>query len=162
MLLTEFAVAREGVRERLPGDSACEQILIFGLEGELFFGATAALDEHFTRIEERVTPRTVVVVLRLKRARNPDAVAITRLGHFVERMHQRGVTVLLCGVRHDLARRLERSGLSEKLGDNLFLEQPVRLTSTALAIRRAYQLIPGPCEICPHRAVLLSEGQPRG
>ena len=162
MLLSEFVVARDGVQERLPGDAACEQILIFGLEGELFFGATAALEEHFARIEERVTPRTVVVVLRLKRARNPDAVGITQLGHFVERMHQLGVRVLLCGVRHDLARRLERSGLSEKLGDELFLEQPVRLTSTALAIRRAYQLIPGPCEICPHRATLLSQGRPLG
>jgi SulP family sulfate permease len=157
MLLTEFVIGRRGVQERLPGDPACEQILVFGLEGELFFGATAALEEHFARIEERVTPRTAVVVLRLKRARNPDAVGLTQLEQFVERMHARSVTVLLCGVRPDLARRLDRSGLSAKLGNDLFLEQPVRLTSTALAMRRAYQLIPGPCEICPHRAALMSQ-----
>ena len=163
MLLTEFVIAREGgVHERLPEDPACEQILIFGLEGELFFGATAALEEHFARIEERVTPRTVVVVLRLKRARNPDAVGITRLEQFLERMRGRGVEVLLCGVRLDLARRLDRSGLSAKLGGNLFLEQPVRLTSTALAIRRAYQLIPGPCEICPHREALAAQRAAEG
>jgi SulP family sulfate permease len=162
MLLSEFVVARQGVQERLPEDPACEQILIFGLEGELFFGATAALEEHFARIEERVTPRTAVVVLRLKRARNPDAVGLTRLAQFVERMHERNVKVLLCGVRHDLARRMERSGLSAKLGSDLFLEQPVRLTSTALAMRRAYELIPGPCEICPHRVALTSQGRPLG
>jgi SulP family sulfate permease len=160
MLLTEFVVAPDGARERLPEDAACEQILIFGLEGELFFGATAALSEHLALIEERVTPRTVVVVLRLKRARNPDAVGITQLEQFLERMRARGVEVLLCGVRHDFARRLDRAGLSAKLGSNLFLEQPVRLTSTALAIRRAYQLIPGPCEICPHREALLAQRAP--
>jgi SulP family sulfate permease len=161
MLLSEFVIAREGgVHERLPGEPACEQILIFGLEGEMFFGATAALEEHFARIEERVTPRTVVVVLRVKRARNPDAVGITQLEGFLERMHERGVQVLLCGVTRDFAGRLDRAGLSAKLGANLFLEQPVRLTSTALAIRRAYQLIPGPCEICPHRAALAAQRPP--
>ena len=158
MLLTEFVIAREGgVHERLPDDTPCEQILIFGLEGEMFFGATAALEEHFARIEERVTPRTVVVVLRLKRARNPDAVGITQLERFLERMRERGVEALLCGVTRDFAQRLDRSSLSAKLGANLLLEQPVRQTSTALAVRRAYELIPGPCKTCPHRAALATQ-----
>jgi SulP family sulfate permease len=153
MLLTEFVIAREGgVHERLPSDVPCERILIFGLEGEMFFGATAALGEHFQLIEDRITPNTVVVVLRLKRARNPDAVGITLLEGFLERMEERGIQVLCCGVTRDFANRLDRSGLSEKLGANLFLEQAVRQTSTALAVRRAYELIPGPCETCPHRA----------
>jgi SulP family sulfate permease len=153
MLLTEFVIAREGgVHERLPSDVPCERILIFGLEGEMFFGATAALGEHFQHIEDRVTPSTVVVVLRLKRARNPDAVGITLLEGFLERMEERGIQVLCCGVTQDFANRLDRSGLAEKLGANLFLEQAVRQTSTALAVRRAYELIPGPCDACPHRA----------
>jgi SulP family sulfate permease len=153
MLLTEFVITREGgVHERLPEDAACERILIFGLEGEMFFGATAALEEYFARIEERVGPRTSVVVLRLKRARNPDAVGITLLEGFLERLQARGVRVLCCGVTRDFARLLDRSGLSQKLGADLFLEQAVRQTSTALAVRRAYELIPGPCETCPHQA----------
>jgi len=153
MLLTEFVIAREGgVHERLPSDLPCERILIFGLEGEMFFGATASLGEHFQHIEDRVTPSTVVVVLRLKRARNPDAVGIKLLEGFLERMEERGVQVLCCGVTRDFANRLDRSGLTEKLGANLFLEQAVRQTSTALAVQRAYELIPGPCATCPHRA----------
>jgi SulP family sulfate permease len=161
MLLTEFVIAREGgVHERLPSDIPCDRILIFGLEGEMFFGASAALEEHFAHIEERVTPSTRVVVLRLKRARNPDAVGITLLESFLERMEARGVVVLCCGVTRDFASRMEAAGLSAKLGANLFLEQPVRQTSTALAVRRAYELIPGPCETCPHRAALAAT--PRG
>ncbi len=155
MLLAEFVIAREGgVHERLPDDPRCDRILIFGLEGEMFFGATAALHAHFATIEQSIGPDTVVVVLRLKRARNPDAVGITLLEGFLERVHARGVEVLLCGVTSDFAARLESSGLAAQLGKNLFLEQPVRQTSTALAVRRAYELIPAPCAICPHRAAL--------
>jgi hypothetical protein len=66
----------------------------------------------------------------------------------------------LCGVTRDFASRLERSGLSAKLGKNLFLEERVRQTSTALAVRRAYELIPGPCETCPHRAAFAEQRAP--
>jgi SulP family sulfate permease len=155
MLLSEFVVAPEGfARERLPDDAPCERILIFGFEGEMFFGASGVLEDYFAQIEGRVTPSTAVVILRLKRVRSPDAVGITLLEGFVERLQRRGVHVLLCGVRQDLAWRLERAGISEKLGPDLFLEQPVRQTSTMLAVRRAYELIPGPCDICQHYPTL--------
>ena len=149
---TEFVVTPEGrIHERLEDDEVSGPLLIFGLEGEMFFGATAALSTHFATIEESIGPDTTVVVLRLKRARNPDAVGITLLEGFLERVRARGVEVLLCGVTHDFAGRLEASGLADRLGRNLFREQPVRQTSTALAIRRAYELLPGPCATCPHR-----------
>ena len=55
MLLTEFVVSADGgIHERLPEDEVCGRILIFGLEGEMFFGSTAALERHFAHIEERV------------------------------------------------------------------------------------------------------------
>ena len=155
MLLTEFVIAPEGyVHERLPSDTPCERILVFGLEGEMFFGSSAALEGFFAQMEERVRPDTAVVILRLKRARSPDAVGITLLEGFLERMRRRGVHVLLCGVREEFATKLERAGLREELGADLFLEQPVRQTSTMLAVRRAYELIPGPCDTCPNRQTL--------
>jgi SulP family sulfate permease len=152
MLLTEFVITPEGgVHERLPEDVPCERILIFGLEGEMFFGATAALEQHFAEIESRLVPATSVLVLRVKRARNPDAVGLTLLEGFVDRLRARGIHVLLCGVRPELAHKLEHTGLAARLGDQMFLEQPVRQTSTLLAVRRAYELIPGPCATCPRR-----------
>ena len=40
MLLTEFVVSAEGgIHERLPDDEVMGRILIFGLEGEMFFGS---------------------------------------------------------------------------------------------------------------------------
>jgi SulP family sulfate permease len=152
MLLTEFVLTPEGgIHERLPDDAPCERILVFGLEGEMFFGASAALESHFAAIEERIGPRTDVVVLRVKRARNPDAVGVTLLEHFLDRMKTRGVHVLLCGVRREFADKLDRSGLTRRLGERIFLEEPVRQTSTLLAVRHAYTLIREPCAHCPRR-----------
>jgi SulP family sulfate permease len=118
----------------------------------MFFGATAALEAHFASIEERIGEDTRVVVLRVKRARSPDAVGLTLLESFLERVKTRGVHVLLCGVRADFAEKLDRTGISAHLGERLFLEQPVRQTSTLLAIRHAYELVGSDtCPACPRR-----------
>ena len=153
MLLTEFVLTPDGgLHERLPDDVPCPRILVFGLEGEMFFGATAALEAHFASIEERIGEDTRVVVLRVKRARSPDAVGLTLLESFLERVKTRGVHVLLCGVRADFAEKLDRTGISAHLGERLFLEQPVRQTSTLLAIRHAYELVGSDtCPACPRR-----------
>lgn len=153
MLLSEFVIAGEGtIHERLPEDKPCPKLRIFGLEGEMFFGATTSLEQHFDRIEEALGPETEVLVLRVKRARNPDAVGLHLLEGFLERMAKRGVTVLLCGVKPELHRSLERAGVTRRLPqDRLFLEQPVRQTSTLLAIRHAYTLLHGTCPACPRK-----------
>jgi SulP family sulfate permease len=159
MLLSEFAVGADGgVHERLPEDPRCDRMLIFGLEGELFFGATGNLEQHFREIEDRVSEKTRVLVLRMKRVRNPDAVGLTLLAGFLDRMQARGVSVVLCGVRSQLHRVMVKTGLAARFGEKeLFREQPVRLTSTLLAIRHAYTLLPDRCPTCPLRNKTLDE-----
>lgn len=151
MLLTEFVVGADGgIHERIEGDQVCGRILIFGLEGEMFFGAATSLESHFDTIESRIDPKTRVVVLRVKRARNPDAVGMAMLEGFMERLEARGVHAIICGVRQEMADIFQRSGLGDKLKkDQIFLEQPVRQTSTLLAIRHAYELVTDPCPTCP-------------
>jgi sulfate permease, SulP family len=152
MLLTEFFVAEDGgVHERLPDDVRCDRILVFGLEGELFFGASAALENHFHTIEERVSEQTEFVVLRVKRTRNPDAVGMTIVEALLDRLAKRGVRVLLCGVRPEFRQKLVRTGLMGRLREPVFLEEPVRQTSTLLAIRYAYVNLSDPCLRCPRR-----------
>ncbi len=153
MSSTEFVVtAGGGIHERLPEDEVCGRILIFGLEGELFFGASSALERHFRHFEERIDPKTRVLVLRMKRLRNPDAVGLTLLAGFVERMKARGVHLVICGVRQGFYETMKKAGFVELLGNTeVFLEQPVRETSTMLAIRHAYQLVDDPCDTCPRR-----------
>ncbi len=142
MLLTEFVEAGEDhVRERLDEDEASALVLVFGLEGELFFGSSVSLGQHLTTIEERVSPLTRVVVLRMKRVRNPDAVGLALLSGLVERLHERGVHVLLCGVRSELQASLGRSGILTRINeDHVFLERAVRQTSTQDAMRYARRL----------------------
>lgn len=154
MHLTEFVVAPEGhVHERLPHDEVvCPGILIFGLEGEMFFGSSTSLEEHFQKIEDRIEPTTEVVILRMKRARNPDAVGLGILDSFVKRVRARGVHVLICGVRSDLAAALDKTGISKHLEpDAVFFEQPVRQTSTILALERAHALLTKR-HVCPFKS----------
>jgi hypothetical protein len=101
-----------------------------------------------------------VVVFRLTRARNPDAVGMALLERCTDRLRARGVHVILCGVRHAFFEATKRCGLAAKLGEaNIFLEQPVRKTSTLLAIRHAYELVTAPCETCPRRDAAVRERQ---
>jgi len=153
MLLTEFVVGPERtVYERQRGDQACSRMLIFGLEGEMYFGSGSSLESHFDTIEDRVGPETQALVLRLKRARNPDAVGMALLERAVDRLRTKGVLVVLCGIRPGMLACLTNCGLTEKLGEeNLFLEQPVRQTSTVLAIRHAYEHVTDLCPTCPRR-----------
>ena len=108
-------------------------------------------------------PADEIAALRrdVERLRAPgQVIPLTLLEGFLERVRARGVEVLLCGVTSDFNGRLVSSGLAAQLGNNLFLEQPVRQTSTALAVRRAYELIPSPCATCPHRAALAGSAAP--
>lgn len=153
MLRTEFVVTAAGtIHERLEEDEVCKRLLIFGLEGELFFGSSSALEHHLEYIERRVTEDTRAAVLRVKRVRNPDAVGLSLLEGFLDRLRARGVRVVLCGVRSDLHVAMEKIGLVDRLGKSeIFLEQPVRQTATQLAVRNAYADITDPCPHCARR-----------
>lgn len=160
MLLSEFVV-RKGrvIAERVADDHVCGRILIFGLEGEMFFSSATALEQHFTTIERRFTPETRVLVLRLKRARHPDAVCLHLLDDLVKRTEDRGIEVILCGVNDDLYHMMLRTG-SDLLRAEVFREHKVRFTSTIMAVNRAYEIVGddvcGPC--ADHQRPMQQEG----
>lgn len=158
--MSELTLTRERViRERVEGDPPCGRLLIFDLEGELFFGSAPNFDEHLTLINERAGADIRVVVLRLKRARNPDAVCLGLLGDFVHRLQQRKITVLLCGVQNDLAKALRNTGLESTLGTHhVFREGQGAWSSTLDAVRFAYGLLANDvCATCPRRDDMPSE-----
>jgi SulP family sulfate permease len=163
MQRTEFIVAEQGgIHERLPQDHPHPRMLIFGFEGELFFGAATFLEHHLRHIEGRLDDNTRVLVLRMKRLRNPDAVGLAVLESFLERMKTRGVHIILCGVRVPMFETMKRAGVARLLDDkHVFLEQPVRETSTLLAVRYAYQLIGESDAGAARTAGQASDGQPR-
>jgi len=152
--LTELTLTPERVvRERVPTDPPCGRMLLYNLEGELFFGSAPVLEEHLSTIDRRACNGIKVIVLRMKRVRNPDAVCLGLLDHFINRMEARNIIVLLCGVRRDLARTLHSTGLEARLGpERIFCEMPSVWSSTLDAIRHAYDLLGNDlCTTCPRR-----------
>ncbi len=151
---TELTVTPERViRERVLTDPPCGRLLIYDLEGELFFGSAPEVERHLEAVEAKAAAGVKVVVLRLRNARNPDAVCLGLLEAFLKRMEGRRVTVLLCGVRHDLARALRHTGLEAALGpQRVFRETKGVGSSTLDAVRHAYELLASDvCATCPRR-----------
>ena len=160
--LTELTLAQERVvRERISTDPVCNRIRIYSLEGEMFFGAAPELEEHLNTIMEATKDGVRVVVLRMKRVRNADAVCLSVLDRFNTRMQAAQVTVLLCGLRPDLMKVLEASGLLRRVGTEhvfVFEETGAIWSSTLDAIRFAYEIVGRDvCDTCPRHSDSLRE-----
>lgn len=141
MTRAEFVVRENGVvRERADEDPANDKLLLFGLEGELFFGSSIALDNHLNYFQQRATAvGAKVVVLRVKRLRNPDAVGMREIASFMGEMKEAGVRVILAGVRSDLLAGLRKAGALDALdADQVFSERQARGSSTIEAVSAAY------------------------
>jgi SulP family sulfate permease len=158
---SELTVSADRViRDRHPDDPCCERMVLLDLEGEFFFGAAPELDRYFDALRERQSLR--VIVLRMKRTRNPDIVCMERLQQFIIEMKGKGVPVLLCGVRPDFAQAMGNLRFEEFLpADQVFLEEPKQVgSSTLAAVRRAYELLGDDlCDHCPRRTQTEPEGE---
>ena len=130
------------VRERQPDDTRSDAVLIYDLEGELFFGAAPELEKALEHLrQEAVQTGAAYLVLRLRRTRNPDVVAAEHLEHFLREASHHGLTVLLAGVRDDLAKILRNLRFEEWLpADCVYLEEDRQYSATLRAVRHAYQL----------------------
>lgn len=150
--VSELVLTGDGmVRERVPEDPRCNRLLIFSVEGELFFGSSTELAAELEMIEERAAGGVRVVLLRLKYARNLDGVCLDVLETFLGKMAARGVTVLLCGVRQELLTVLQNVKWEERLGPRrIFPEGAAIWSSTLQAIDHAYEILgPDRCPTCP-------------
>ncbi|MCC7201474.1 MAG: SulP family inorganic anion transporter [Nitrospirae bacterium] len=152
MHLTELTITSDRmIRDRMRGDPPCNRMLIYDMEGELFFGSAQNLEKSLLRIEHRAAEGIRIVVLRLKRVRNPDAVCLSLLEDFLKRMENNGVIVLLCGVRQDMYRVLDNIGLVKRLGPNrIYTESDAVWSSTLAAVRDAHNMLGDDlCSHCP-------------
>jgi len=150
---SELTVSADRViRDRQPNDACCTRMVLLDLEGEFFFGAAPELDRYFDGLRRRSDLR--VIVLRVKRTRNPDIVCMERLQHFIVEMQNKGLVVLLCGVRPAFAQVMQNLRFQDFLpGDRVFLEDAAVLGSATLAaVRHAYDLLGNDiCDHCPRR-----------
>ena len=154
---SELVVTSEGVvRERLAEDPICDALILYDLEGEMFFGAAPELDRYFDELKQKAVTKAIhVVVVRLKRTRNPDMVCLERLEHFIEDLKAEGITVLLCGIRPDLAKAMKNMGFSNWLSpEQVFPEEDDKDSATIKAVRYAYGLLEvNDCEHCKQKGL---------
>lgn len=150
----ELVVSAERVvRERVPEDPPCSSLILYDLEGELFFGAAPDLDRYFTELELRARRDGIsAIVLRLKRVRNPDVVCLERLEHFLRDAEAAAITVFLAGVRTDFMESIQRMRFADWYpADRIFREQDDKDSATLSAVRRVYEGL-GKANACPHCA----------
>jgi SulP family sulfate permease len=138
---TELIITPERVvRDRLPADPVDPAIVIYDLEGELFFGAAPELDRYLDTLRDRISSGDVTfVVLRLKRVRHPDAVCIERLAEFLREGKDLGVRILLAGVRPDTLTILRNVGFERWFPtEQIFPEEDKEYSATLRAVRYAH------------------------
>ena len=157
----ELVVSSERVvRERLPEDPPCTAMVLYDLEGELFFGAAPELDRCFDELKRRIKDENIpFVVLRLKRTRHPDMVALERMDHFLHDMETQGTTVLLCGIRPDFAKAMKNLKFDDWLAaDHVFLEEDEKFSATLKAVRHVYELVKdNNCSHCRQNSICAAD-----
>jgi SulP family sulfate permease len=148
--LTALVATPEGaLREMQTADALDSRMLAFELDGELFFGAEAEVARHLASIAEQARGDVRIVVLVVRRGRNPDAVFLNLLGNLHKALTARGVVLLLAGVLPGLETGLAGTGLLEVFGrDRVFAvatpDGPCGAEALALARRLLDEEIPAP------------------
>lgn len=161
---TELVVATDRViRGRQHGDPACDSLVVFDLEGELFFGAATELDRYLDALLARIRTGAQAVVLRLRRTRNPDLVCLERLEGFLRAGDDLGATIFLAGVGDDVLETMQNLRFFDWFPrERVFTVEPDSPgSSTIRAVRAAYGSIRGErAETCAHcRAIAPSDAE---
>jgi SulP family sulfate permease len=87
-------------------------VLVYGIEGPIFFGATEKLERALIDIRREAR----VLVLRLGRVPFIDATGISAIEDMIEDFQRRGAAVVLTELRPNVRNKLERAGVIDALG----------------------------------------------
>jgi sulfate permease, SulP family len=99
-------------------------VLVYGIEGPLFFGAAEKLERTLAHIQRPAT----TLVLRLNQVPFVDATGILAIEEIVNDFLRHGANVILSEVRPNVLRKLDRAGVSSRLGaDNVIDTLPLAM-----------------------------------
>jgi SulP family sulfate permease len=130
--LTQLVQAPDSGFEEIPFNRA-------NMEGDLYFAAVEDLDYELVRC---LTPKTRVVVLRMKRLRAVGSTAMAILAHYYELLDGRGIYLVVCGIEEQLIKVMTGSGLRQQIGEqNIFYADNKLFQSTELALARAWSIV---------------------
>ena len=109
-------------------------IVVYSIEGPLFFGAAEKLERTLAHIQRPAT----TLILRMGNVPFLDATGIIALEQMIDDFRRHGAVVLLAELRPNVRYKLGRAGVLAKAGDENVLE------SLDLALQRANGLRPQP------------------
>ncbi|MHC4512771.1 MAG: SulP family inorganic anion transporter [Planctomycetota bacterium] len=137
--LTQLVARPDVGYDEVPFNRAAEsRVVTINMAGDLYFAAAEDLDYELLRC---ITPRTRVVVLRMKRLRAVGSTAMAMLQHFWGILRQRGIYLVVCGIEEELEAVLTRSGVRRNIGEeNIFYADNKLFQSTELALARAWSI----------------------
>jgi len=104
-----------------------ENVAIYRIHGPFLFGATDKLAE----LEDEVPDLPKVVILRLRNMTAIDGTGLHALEHFADVLHASGRTLLLCGMRDQPARMMQRAEFHQHIGDENLLPSVERALERA-------------------------------
>ena len=140
--LVEYGFTDEGQLQELETRKRTDmEISIVHVEGELFFGAADLFLEQTRRF--CADPNLKVVILKMRNARNMDATSCMALEELIRYMRKSDQHIIVCEVKSDIMRVMQKSGLQELIGvENLFEDISMNPTmSAAKAVRRARDVV---------------------
>lgn len=101
-----------GRRHSLQLHDIPNDVAIYRIHGPFLFGSTDKLND----IEQEIESLPRVVVLRLRNMTAIDATGLHALEHLADALRQNGRSLLLCGMRDQPARMMERAAFHERIG----------------------------------------------
>ncbi len=107
-----------------------EDVAIYRIHGPFLFGSTDKLLD----LADRASSLPRVVILRLRNMTAIDGTGLHALERFADVLRASGRTLLLCGMRDQPARMMERAAFHRHIGDDNML------SSVEAALRRAEML----------------------
>ena len=110
-------------------------IAIINIEGALYFAAVEDLERQ---LDVLFTSGVKTVILRMRRVRLLDSTGVTALERIATTARKSSFTIMLCGLREDVAMTLEASGITRLFGtQNIFEADDTLFESTRMALRHA-------------------------
>jgi SulP family sulfate permease len=142
-----------GLRVRLPHEPADDALLVYQLEGEVFFGTEPDLEAQCAAIASAARKNVRAVILILERARNPDAAFLHLLRTLDGRLKKRGVRLILAGVATTSCETFACTGMTMQTGSHhLFCDTSKADGSECdIAPSACYLINHAACSSCPRR-----------
>ena len=138
--LTQLVPRPDSGYDEVPFNRAAPSpVITVNMEGDLYFAAAEDLDYKMLNC---LTPKTRVVILRMKRLRAVGSSAMAILEHYWEVLSKRNIHLVICGIEDELKAVMTGSGLRKQIGEqNIFYADNKLFQSTELAFARAMSIV---------------------